>query len=502
VSFSIVKAAKDQNLFRPYLADKNDSLTSWSRWLCCLRVIYGLPLRQPWQRQLVTKCTGRNPDLLPKEGFRTVLLLCGRRSGKSKIAGLIGAYEASLSGREKVCSAGEMPMVSVVSPTRSQSQIIKSYARASLRSEILNAEITDDQRDLFRLENRITVRILTGTFRLVRSYSQIAVVVDEICFFNGSDEADCSDTELIRSIKPSLLTTQGRLIATSTKYKPSGWAYQTWKKHFGKDASKILVWDAPSRVMNPTLSEQDIESEISEDPAAARAEYENLWREDIEDYLPRSAIEACVIPGRKQLLKQAHTIYAAFADVSGGRGDPMALCIGHKEPNSRKVVIDYLRQWPIPCNPLTTVAQMARVLQSYGLTLCQGDRYASEFNTQTFKNHGIRYVASQQNKSELYLDLLPAICSQEIELPDDEKLVAQLAALERRTRSGGRDSIDHPAHAHDDLANVCAGACAVTAKRRIRVGGWGGTPTGRSANPRDRLMKELVEHNAVITTYG
>jgi len=393
-------------------------------------------------------------------------------------------------------------MVSICSPTRDQSRIIKSYARAALRSDLLNAEITDDQRDLFRLENRVTVRILTGTFRHVRSYSQIAVVVDEICFFNGSEEANCSDTELIRSIKPSLLTTQGRLIATSTKYKPSGWAYQTWKKHFGKDASKILVWDAASRVMNPTLSEQDIESEIDEDAIAARAEYENLWREDIEDYLPRSAIEACVVLGRKQLLKQPHLTYAAFADVSGGRGDPMALAIAHRVPNSRKVVIDYLRQWPIPCNPLTTVAQMANVLSSYGLAAVTGDRYSAEFNVATFRNNRVRYLPSVQNKSELYLDLIPVICSQEIELPDDDLLVGQLAALERRTRSGGRDSVDHPAHAHDDLGNVCAGVAAVTGKRRMRVGGWGGTSTGRSANPRDRLMKELVEHNAVVTGYG
>jgi hypothetical protein len=501
VSFSIIRAAKDQNLFRPYLADKNDSLTSWSRWMCCLRVIYGLKLTQPWQRLLVKRCTGRDPDKLPAGGFKTILLLCGRRSGKSKIAGLIAAYEASLSGREKVCSAGELPMVSVVSPTRDQSRIIKSYARAALRSDLLNAEITDDMRDMFKLENRVTVRILTGTFRHVRSYSQIAVICDEICFFNGSDESHCSDTELIRSIKPSLLTTKGRLICVSTKYRPSGWAYATWKKHYGKDASKLLVWDSGSRVMNPTLSEADIDAEIEEDPAA-RAEYFNEWREDIADYLPRSTIEQCVLVGRKQLLPRPHVTYAAFADVSGGRQDPMALCIGHKEAGTRKVVVDFLKQWPSPSNPLSVVGEMSRVLQNYGLRACSGDRYSAEFNVATFRNSGIRYLPSVQNKSELYLDLIPVICSQEIELPDDDRLVGQLAALERRTRSGGRDSVDHPAHGHDDLGNVVAGLSTIVAKPRIRVGGWGDTHTNRTQNPRDRLMKELLEHNATIRTYG
>jgi hypothetical protein len=32
--------------------------------------------------------------------------------------------------------------------------------------------------------------------------------------------------------------------------------------------------------------------------------------------------------------------------------------------------------------------------------------------------------------------------------------------LERRTARGGRDSIDHPPGAHDDLANAVAGLCS------------------------------------------
>ena len=43
-------------------------------------------------------------------------------------------------------------------------------------------------------------------------------------------------------------------------------------------------------------------------------------------------------------------------------------------------------------------------------------------------------------------------------LLDHQRLLAQLCALERRTARGGRDSIDHPPGAHDDLANSVAGA--------------------------------------------
>jgi len=72
-------------------------------------------------------------------------------------------------------------------------------------------------------------------------------------------------------------------------------------------------------------------------------------------------------------------------------------------------------------------------------------------------------------KNQLYKELLPRLCSAEVELLDDERLIDQISALERRTRSGGEDIIDHPPGGKDDLANAVAGVCA--AKQKIRVGG-------------------------------
>lgn len=44
-------------------------------------------------------------------------------------------------------------------------------------------------------------------------------------------------------------------------------------------------------------------------------------------------------------------------------------------------------------------------------------------------------------------------------------LINQIVALERRVRTGGRDLIDHPPNAHDDLANAALGlAATLTAK--------------------------------------
>lgn len=495
---NIVQAIRDPNLFRPYLADESGSITTWARWMCCLRVIYGLPLTKKWQRRLVRQCTGRDPDLLPKDGFRNVLLLCGRRSGKSKIGGLIAGFEAALSGREKLCSPGELPMVSIVSPTKDQSQIIKSYTRAALSSELLDNEITDDNRDLFKLGNGVTVRILTGGYRHVRSFTQLCVLVDEVCFFGSTEESAVkSDTELIRSVKPSLLTTKGRLVCISTKYRPSGWAHSTWKKHFGSDTSTVLVWDAASRVMNPTLSQEDIDAELAEDLESARAEFLNLWREDVSSWLPREAIMPCVVRNRKELLPQSGIAYCGFVDVSGGRSDSAALAIGHKDKTTGTIILDLVREYRAPFSPADIIDRMSQTLVNYRIRSVTGDNYSAEFAVQEFKRCGIGYRKSEKNKSTLYLELLPRICSGGVALLDDETLINQLCGLERRCRSGGRDSVDHGHGAKDDVANAAAGVVDCVAKPVKRCGTWGDAG-GWGSNPRERLLRELIANNARV----
>ena len=76
------------------------------------------------------------------------------------------------------------------------------------------------------------------------------------------------------------------------------------------------------------------------------------------------------------------------------------------------------------------------------------------------------YRASERSKSELYVELLPAINSRRVDLLDDRKTIAQLVGLERRTARSGKDSIDHAPGGHDDLINAVAGSLVLAATRR------------------------------------
>jgi hypothetical protein len=95
-----------------------------------------------------------------------------------------------------------------------------------------------------------------------------------------------------------------------------------------------------------------------------------------------------------------------------------------------------------------------------------GDAYAGEWPADALKAHGIQYTRSEFPKSQIYLESIPLFSSGRIRLLDHARTLSQLRQLERRTRSGGKDSIDHPGGASDDNANALAGAAVFAARRQ------------------------------------
>lgn len=476
MSINIIKAVGDPKLFRRFLADKNDSLASWQNWNTVLRATYGLPIKQK-HADLVLKCTGRSIESLPTNGFDTALYLVGRRGGKSRIAAIIGAWEACLSGKWELLSPGEIGLVAIIAPSRKQARIVKHYLRAIFLTPLLADEVVHETAEGFELASGVVIEILVADYRSVRGYTLLAAIVDEVCFMGLAEESKVrSDTELIRAIKPSLATLNGRLIAISSKYAKKGWAYWSSKKNFANNKSNILVWEAESRTMNPILSQEIVDAALLDDRASALSEYLNLWREDISQWLPPEVISQVVHEGRRELVPRSYHKYFGFVDVSGGRSESSALSIAHQ--NEKKVVvIDYLKEYKSPHNPLECIGDMARQLKKFAIRKVTGDNYSGEFCVQQFCNHGILFDKCKLPKSALYLEAISMICSRTVEILDDEVLIRQLCGLERKTRSGGKDSVDHPAGGKDDVANSVVGVMYCTAKRKRRVGGLFLAPT-------------------------
>lgn len=457
---NIIKAIHDEHLFKPLFRD----LKTWASWIVFLKALFALPMTKG-ELTLYRQCTGRqNP---PEKPFREVWCPTGRRSGKSFVAALVAVFIACFFDYKMFAVAGESIIVAVIAADRRQAGVIIKYILAFLHSiPMLNKLIVAERAESVDLANGVTISVMTCSYRSIRGPSYAAVICDEIAFWHDALSANPA-TEVLRAVRPGLATIpDSLLLCISSPWARTGPLYEAFSRHHGRDESDVMIWSAPTTVMNPTIKQGIIDRDMEIDPEMARSEWLAEFRSDLESFLPIEAIEAVIVQGRFELppLLGAGRSYRAFVDPSGGRRDAATLAITHKE--GERIILDVARAWKAPHEPAAVVWEMAGVLKSYGLGRVVGDRYAGAWPEQEFLKYSIRYEASEKDKSALYLAFLPMVLSGQVELLDLKHLKSELAGLERRARSGGRDSVDHGPRAHDDLANAVAGAAVLSGGRK------------------------------------
>jgi hypothetical protein len=406
--------------------------------------------------------TGRiDPPATPlTEGW----LICGRRGGKSAILALTAAYLACFRDYRQYLAPGEVATIRIMAKDRDQARNIFRYL-AALLSEIplLARMVVREREDSFELNNRVMIEVGTASFRSTRGYTYAAILCDELAFWR-SDESTNPDTEILRALRPGMLTIPGAmLLCASTPYARRGALWETFQKYYGKDDPRVLVWRATTLEMNPTVPKSEIDAELEKDPANAMAEYMVEFRTDIESFIGIEAVRDCIAEGMRERPPAREWRYWAFVDPSGGSSDSMTMAIAHKE--GATVIVDVIREVRPPFSPEATAEDFAKLVRSYRCTTVYGDRYAGEWCREQFRRHGLYYELAEYSKSELYQDLLPLINSSGVDLLDNNRLIHELVALERRTARGGRDNIDHPRGAHDDVANAVAGAVQLAASK-------------------------------------
>lgn len=485
---TILDAVRDRHLFRRWF-EKDQA--SWAGWLTFLSALFALPMTND-QLAFYQQCTGRADA--PSAPAREAWLVCGRRAGKSFVLALVAVWLACFHDFRSYLAPGEKGTVLIIAADRKQARVILRYVGALLREvPMLRSLITREHAEGFELSNGIVVEIATCSFRTVRGVTLVAALLDEVAFWSSEDSAE-PDHEVLTALRPGMATLGGKamLLAASSPYAKRGVLYEAHRQHFGKNGD-ILVWQAETRAMNPSVPQSFIDAEVERDPASAKAECLAQFRSDIEAFISRQAIEACVSTGVYERGRADRMRYSAFCDPSGGSSDSMTLAIAHRENGI--AMLDAIRERKPPFSPDEVVREFAVLLKSYGINKIIGDRYAGEWVKEPFKAHGITYDAAAKPKSDLYRDFLPLINSKKTEILDHPRLISQLAGLERRTARSGRDSIDHAPNQHDDVANAVAGAITNLGVKTYRydtslrwVGGEGNEVEAFLAGRRQRYL--------------
>jgi hypothetical protein len=315
-----------------------------------------------------------------------------------------------------------------------------------------------------RLSNRLMIMVRASDYKKVRGITLLLAVADELAFRQSGPESVHPDSEIIAALRPALATCSGLLALISSPHAKKGELYPLHRKYYGPAGDPlIMVVQATSRQMNPSLSENVVRRAIERDPIAAAAEYGAQFRSDVSNFVDREIVMANVMANTREIPPAAGTLYSSFVDPSGGSSDSYTAAVGHTRGDV--VVIDAVREIQAPFSPEIATAELAILLKSYGVGKATGDRYAGEWPREAFMRHGIQYELAS-------ISALPLLNSARIEMPDNPRLISQLCNLERRTARGGRDSVDHAPNSHDDLANAAMGLAT------LLVGGGGYSMAG------------------------
>jgi hypothetical protein len=434
---------------------------SWLPWRTVLLASRGEPLTAE-ELEIYQRLSGR--AVAPSEPVEGLAAAAGRRGGKTRALSILSVYLATLVDYKDVLAPGERGICLFLAPDQRQAKLALQYADAAiLQSPFLAGLVTGRTADTIGLSNGIDVEVRAASFRRLRGITAIAALADEIAFFSSDDASANPDSEILAAIRPALATTGGPLIVASSPYRKQGELWELYRRHFGQNGDEILFLKGTARDFNPSLPQSVIDRALERDPVSARAEYLAEFRDDIDSYVSREVVEACVEDGVLERPPSPSHRHFAFVDPAGGSGaDSFTMAIGHMEDDI--VVLDAVREQRPPFSPDATVNEFAGLLKSYGIRTIVGDRFAGEFVREPFRKLGIQYQLSDLPKSRIYLEALPRLNAGTIRLLANDRLINQIVGLERRHGRTGRDVIDSAPHAHDDVANCVMGLATCAAK--------------------------------------
>ena len=447
---SLSRCLNDPNLFARHFRGK-----SWAVWKVFLAALFAEPADEA---TLAVYCERTGRTAWPTAPFTEAAVIVGRRGGKSRTLALIAVYLACFRSYEQFLAPGEVATIGILAVDKGQARAIFRFVLGLLKAvPMLEPLIVRRDSETIELSNRVHIEIATASFRSTRGYTYAAVLADEVAFWRSDETSLNPDVEILRALRPGMVSIPGSvLVMASSPYSQRGELYNTYRRHFGKDDGRVLVWKASTLQMNPSVDKRIIEEAYENDPESAKAEFGGEFRTDLADFVSRETVDAVTMWDRSELPPEPGVTYSAFVDPSGGVSDSLTLAIAHLG-RSAVCVLDALLEVRPPFDPEAAVEQCAALLRRYGVAKIIGDKYAGEWPPVRFAEHGIEFEQSARPKSDLYHDLLPLLNARRIELLNLPRLSAQLCGLERRTARSGKDSIDHAPGGHDDLANAVAG---------------------------------------------
>lgn len=184
---------------------------------------------EPPSRVALAEAAGIIPDPWQRVALestaRKLMFNCCRQSGKSTTAALLAVHEAAF-------TPGALALM--LAPSLRQSgELFRTCLQLMKRADVPLPAIVMESALRLELENGSRIIALPGSESTTRGYAAATLVI--------IDEASRVPDALIAAVRPSLATTNGRLVALSTPAGKRGWYYLEWMNGEGWERSRVVA---------------------------------------------------------------------------------------------------------------------------------------------------------------------------------------------------------------------------------------------------------------------
>jgi hypothetical protein len=432
-----------------------------------LRLMYGLPITDAEQIRLACKAMG--VEALPEpRHYRNIVCLAGRRSGKStRFVALIVIYEALFAGH--VIPESEDSYLPVLAPTEEQARktfrTIMRLLDKFFPEQIQGTPKFSSGEASIDLKSRVSIQVMAARSNSVRGGACVAAIFEEACHFGREDKSAHPLSEIVGSLRPSLLThavTNAKMVFVSSPWVKSG---LVWEAVQNRDkeiyAQHTLVLQLPSRDLNPSLSEAEmLVQKLLQGESWFNREYLSEFVDSGESMIPADAIDNAVQKGRESLLREDGNLYVAGFDLSA-RGDDSALGIAHNDAGV--VSLDFVALWKRltgqnTIDPFIVLEQACAAMKSYGVVAAFSDQVLQSVVEHTVKKIGITYqrrITYGAGAAPMWRVVRELFVSGKVKIPDNKTLIQQFKALEMKFVDGGGSAVE-ARRGKDDLAVAAA----------------------------------------------
>jgi hypothetical protein len=442
----------------------------------------------------------------PENHYKELLLVCGRKSGKSMMSSILLLFEVykmlTLIDDPHVYFGGpstKQIFFQLLASNREQAQSIGfDYIRSfASTSHYLNSMITNQTNESLSFEKGLCVQVYNSSARSVRGESTAMVIFDEIAHWIF-EKSNLSAESIYEAVMPNLQIlkhmgeqAQSKSVLISSPAGRNGifydlfrrgrheyveyehtieageqpwracWQVPTWKMNNRQQFKCVSCPDADTAKCITCIS-ADLRQHWKRSPEKFMQEYGAEFIDTQDAALPKESIMACVSDRIfTNVYVQEKDIPRIISLDPALTGDQYALAMMHLEQND-DIIVDLIKVWqgtrdcPIQLNQVEEYLE--KLYNNFYITNIILDQYQSASTVQSLQNKGIPATlipTTTKSNMDAYDRLIKRINARTIHYPNHPTLINELAFLQRKV-SGKAVKYEAAINSTDDISDAIA----------------------------------------------